>query len=208
METERILLSNKDFLIKDALDKIDIALEDLNLGPKDTLHVRLIAEETLGMFSAMAGEYNGLVWFETKKDECHVKLVSKTEMDIEKKKEIMSVSRTGENTLAKGFMGKIADIIENGFLNYDNIMKLQQQYGGGYVDYAALGGSPSERDFFSWSLEQYKDALQDVMESDDAAGSAWDELEKSIVARLADDVTVGVKKDEVDMNICVKLTGK
>ena len=91
METERILLSNKDFLIKDALDKIDIALEDLNLGPKDTLHVRLIAEETLGMFSAMAGEYNGLVWFETKKDECHVKLVSKTEMDIEKKKEIMSV---------------------------------------------------------------------------------------------------------------------
>ena len=128
-------------------------------------------------------------------------------MDYNKKEGLLEMASRKGNTLAKGFMGKISDIIENGFLNYDNIMKLQQQYGGGYVDYAALGGSPSERDFFSWSLEQYKGALQDVMESDDAAGSAWDELEKSIVARLADDVTVGVKKDEVDMNICVKLTG-
>ena len=34
---------------------------------------------------------------------------------------------------------------------------------------------------------------------------ARDELEKSIVASIADEVTVGVKKDKVDMTIILKL---
>ncbi len=207
-ESEKMLITNKNFQIYDALAKIDSYLEDLELGPKDTLHLRLLMEETLGMLGAMAGEYKALLWLERDGDDCNVKLIAKTDMDIDKKKEILSVSRSGENMLAKGFMGKIADIIENGMLSYDNVMKLQQQYGGGYVDYAALGGNPSERDYFSWSLEQYRGALEETKDNDKAAGHAWDELEKSIVARIADDVIVGVRKDEVELTICTKLAGK
>ncbi|MBR5074202.1 MAG: hypothetical protein IKX26_03115 [Bacteroidales bacterium] len=207
MESEKMLITNKNFVIYDALDKIDNYLEDLKLGAKDTLHMRLLAEETLGMLGAMAGDYRSLVWFEKDQDVCKLQVIAKTEMDIDKKKEILSVSKSGVNDLAKGFMGKIGDIIENGFLNYENVMKLQQQYGGGYVDYAALGGRPSG-ETFCWSLEQYKDALDEVRDSDEAAGTAWDELEKSIVARLADDVIVGVKKDEIEFTIVSKLLGK
>ena len=207
MESDKILITNKTFQIDDTLDKIDNYLADLKLAPKDNLHLRLLSEETLGMLGAMAGEYSSVVWFEKDGDICRVKVVAKTEMDIDKKKEILSVSRSGENTLAKGFMGKIGDIIENGFLNYENVMRLQQEYGGGYVDYAAMGGRPSG-ETFCWSLEQYKDALDEVRESDDAAGTAWDELEKSIVARIADDVIVGVRKDEVELTIVSKLLGK
>ena len=207
MESEKILITNKSFRIYDALDKIDNYLSDLKLGPKDSLHLRLLAEETLGMLGAMAGDYRSVVWFERDGDVCKLQVIAKTEMDIDKKKEILSVSKSGENNLAKGFMGKIADIIENGFLNYDNVMKLQQEYGGGYVDYAAMGGRPSG-ETFCWSLEQYKDALDEVRYNDEAAGTAWDELEKSIVARLADDVIVGVKKDEVEFTIVSKLLGQ
>ncbi len=207
MESEKILITNKSFRIYDALDKIDNYLSDLKLEPKDSLHLRLLAEETLGMLGAMAGDYRSVVWFERDGDVCKLQVIAKTEMDIDKKKEILSVSRSGENNLAKGFMGKIADIIENGFLNYDNVMKLQQEYGGGYVDYAAMGGRPSG-ETFCWSLEQYKDALDEVRYNDEAAGTAWDELEKSIVARLADDVIVGVKKDEVEFTIVSKLLGQ
>lgn len=207
MESEKILITNKSFRIYDALDKIDNYLSDLKLGPKDSLHLRLLAEETLGMLGAMAGDYRSVVWFERDGDVCKLQVIAKTEMDIDKKKEILSVSKSGENNLAKGFMGKIADIIENGFLNYDNVMKLQQEYGGGYVDYAAMGGRPSG-ETFCWSLEQYKDALDEVRYDDEAAGTAWDELEKSIVARLADDVIVGVKKDEVEFTIVSKLLGQ
>ena len=159
------------------------------------------------MLGAMAGEYRSVVWFERDGNVCKLQVIAKTEMDIDKKKEILSVSRSGENNLAKGFMGKIGDIIENGFLNYENVMKLQQEYGGGYVDYAAMGGRPSG-ETFCWSLEQYKDALDEVRYTDEAAGTAWDELEKSIVARIADDVIVGVKKDEVEFTIVSKLLGQ
>ena len=207
MESEKILITNKGFRIYDALDKIDNYLADLKLEPKDNLHLRLLAEETLGMLGAMAGEYRSVVWFERDGDVCKLQVIAKTEMDIDKKKEILSVSRSGENNLAKGFMGKIGDIIENGFLNYENVMKLQQEYGGGYVDYAAMGGRPSG-ETFCWSLEQYKDALDEVRYTDEAAGTAWDELEKSIVARIADDVIVGVKKDEVEFTIVSKLLGQ
>ena len=207
MESEKILITNKSFRIYDALDKIDNYLADLKLEPKDNLHLRLLAEETLGMLGAMAGEYRSVVWFERDGDVCKLQVIAKTEKDIDNKKEILSVSRSGENNLAKGFMGKIGDIIENGFLNYENVMKLQQEYGGGYVDYAAMGGRPSG-ETFCWSLEQYKDALDEVRYTDEAAGTAWDELEKSIVARIADDVIVGVKKDEVEFTIVSKLLGQ
>ena len=119
MESEKMLITNKNFQIYDALAKIDSYLEDLELGPKDTLHLRLLMEETLGMLGAMAGEYKALLWLERKGDDCNIKLTAKTDMDIDKKKEILSVSKSGENTLAKGFMGKIADIIENGIPGAD-----------------------------------------------------------------------------------------
>ena len=207
MESEKMLITNKNFRIYDAIERIDNDLSDMELGPKDALHMRLLAEETIGMLGAMVGEYKSLVWLEKADDLCRIKVVAKTEMDIEKKKEILSVSKSGENVLAKGLMGKIGDIIENGFLNYENVMKLQQQYGGGYLDYAAMGGT-SSAEFYSWSLENYKGALEEAIEGNEAARTAWDELEKSIVAKLADDVIVGVKKDEVELTIVSKLTGK
>ena len=207
METEKMLITNKNFKLYDALSKIDSYLEDFELGNKDTLHMRLLMEETLGMLGAMTGDYHALIWMEKADNQCQIKLVAKTEMDVDKKKELMSVSKTGENTLHKGFMGKIGEIIENGILNYENVMKLQQVYGGGYVDYAALGGNPSDS-MFVWSLDQYRDALDEAEAGNNALGAARDELEKSIVASLAKDVTVGVKMDQVELTITSDLTGK
>lgn len=207
VKTDQILISNKSFVLYDTLDKIDSYLEELDLGKKDELHVRLLIEETLGMLGALTGEYHAILWVEKEDKKCSVKLIAKTEMDVDKKRELLAVSKTGENALAKGFMGKIGDIIENGILNYENLMRLQQVYGGGYVDYAAIGGTPTET-VFTWSLDQYKDALSNEMEENEAATHAWDELEKSIVASLAKDVIVGVKKDQVELTMVTELSGK
>ena len=207
MESEKMLITSKNFKLYDALGKIDNYLDDFELAPKDTLHMRLLMEETLGMLGAMAGDYHALLWMEKEGDLCTIKLVAKTEMDVDKKKELLSVSKSGQNALAKGFMGKIGEIIENGILNYENIMKLQQVYGGGYVDYAALGGNPSDS-MFVWSLDQYRGALDEARGDDVAAGHAWDELEKSIVASVAKDVIVGVKMDQVELTIEADLVGR
>ena len=48
----------------------------------------------------------------------------------------------------------------------------------------------------SWSLEQYRSSLRGQ-----AKGEDWDELEKSVIASVADDVIVGVKGKQADIII-------
>ncbi len=185
--------------------KADDLIEDLELSSKDALHMRLLFEETLGMLKALTADYHVAIWFEKYKHECAVKVTGKTEMDYNKKEGLLEMASRKGNALAKGFMGKIGDVIENGLLNYNNVMKLQQQYGCGTVNYGAMGLYGTAEGMADsgvmWSLYDYKDSLKDAMEQSEEAKEAWDELEKSIVAKLAKDVLVGVKGNRLDMTI-------
>lgn len=192
-----------------ALDKIDEFIGRQNIDGKKMIHLRLLAEETIGMVKAMTEDFMALLSMEEENGEYRIKLTVKTDMNKEKKSELLSVSTSGKNAAAKGFMGKISDIIENGLLNYDNVMNLQREYGSGYADYIGMGMCvPGEiqmaGDPLVWSLSKYRRALDEGENSSDGAENAWDELEKSIVASLAKDVTVGVKKDRVDMIISAR----
>ena len=202
----------KIVITMDSLDKIDSRIDELDLKKHDRMHLRLLTEETLGMLKAMTGEYEAVMWFnKDSENEASINLTVKAEdIDIEKKKQLIEVSSEKTNAKAKGFMGKIAEIIENGLLNYENIMKLQQEYGGGYVDYGTMGiGSMDgiEESALAWSWDEYRMSLEGAAESSSAAKEAWDELEKSIVASLAKDVKVGVQRNIVDMTIICDLKG-
>ena len=161
------------------------------------------------MVKAMTSDFMALMWVEEEDGVYRIRLTVKTDMDKEKKSELLSVATSGKNAAARGFMGKIGEIIENGLLSYDNVMKLQQEYGSGYTDYVGMGMCvPGEiqmaGDPLVWSLSKYRASLGEEAGEENGAGSAWDELEKSIVASLAQDVAVGVRKDRVDMVITAK----
>ena len=206
METKKLLISSTNAMDAEMLRKVDSFMKDeCSFEKKDNLHVRLLIEETLGMLKAMTGNYSAMLWIEAGKSNCRLHVLASSFMDINKKKELLSLSQ-GKNAYAKGFMAKLGDIIENGILNYENVMALQQKYGLGYVDVASMGGNPSEI-IFSWSLNQYKKSLSEGEEGEKEQ-TAWDELEKSIVASIAKDVQVGVKKDHVELLIDMELTGK
>ena len=173
-----------------ALAKIDEFIAHQDIDRKKMIHLRLLAEESVGMVKAMTQDFMALLSMEEENGEYHVRLTFKTDMNREKKSELLSVATSGKNAAAKGFMGKIGDIIENGLLNYDNVMKLQQEYGGGYSDYIGMGMCvPGEiqmaGDPLVWSLSKYRSALGDGAEVSGETQGAWDELEKSIVACLA-----------------------
>ncbi len=192
-----------------ALTKIDEFIGHQKIDRKKMIHLRLLAEETIGMVKAMTDDFMALMWIEEENGDYRIRLTVKTDMNKEKKSELLSVATSGKNAAAKGFMGKISEIIENGLLNYDNVMKLQEEYGGGYNDYMGMGMCvPGEvqmtGDPLVWSLSKYRSALKGKSDLMNGNVSAWDELEKSIVASLAKDVTVGVKKDRVDMAILAR----
>ena len=185
--------------------RADELIEELEVSPKDAVHLKLLFEETVGMLKAMTTDFRAEMWFEKYKNVCCLKLTAKTLMNVDKKQDLLSVSSDKGNEAVKGFMSKISDVVENGLLNYSEVMKLQQQYGTGYVSFGSMGiygiMEGSSDPGIMWSLSDYRESLETDQENDPSAKEAWDELEKSIVASLAKDVLVGVKGDRIDITM-------
>ncbi|MBE5906757.1 MAG: hypothetical protein E7277_08245 [Lachnospiraceae bacterium] len=204
---DAINLDNQEKSVAKAIAKVDGYLDNQNLEKKQKLHLRLLSEEAIGMVRAMTGEFKAQFWIEEEKGEYKVHVLVKTEMSREKKNEILSASKSGKNVFAKGFMGKVRDIVENCLLNFDEALELQQEYGSSFVDYGLMGGMPGEltssnalrSQALIWSLRTYKENLEQQQEKPMA--EEWDELEKSVVASIAKDVVIGVRKDSVDITI-------
>ena len=203
---QMVIGTGKD--ITNELNKADDIISELSLDNKNALRAKLVFEETLGMLKAMTDNFQALVWVEKYKKSFCVRLAVKTNIDLDKKNAFLSLSSEHKNDSIKGFMDKISDVIQNGLLSYDNTVKLTQQYGGSFVDYGAMGTYGYYEGIYDnglmWSLDYYKNSLEDAISSDEASKQAWDELEKSIVANIADDVIVGVKGDKVEMTIICK----
>ncbi|MBR4615113.1 MAG: DUF456 family protein, partial [Kiritimatiellae bacterium] len=138
------------------------------------------------MIGTIAGNFDALFWIEEDAGEYKLCLNAKTEVSSSARKDLLSVSSTGENVAARGIMGKIREIIEVGISHYDEIDRMNLQYGTNFYTCGAVGVDAADAmagSLFTWSLNQYRDSMASQPESD-----AWDELEKSIVANIADDV--------------------
>ncbi len=65
-------------------------------------------------------------------------------------------------------------------------------------------GSPTQYrsgDAYDWTLKRYMSEVSSSREQDEEAAEAWDELEKSIVANLADDVSVRIEGQSAEIAI-------
>ncbi|MBE5916615.1 MAG: hypothetical protein E7273_07195 [Pseudobutyrivibrio ruminis] len=211
--SNQIYLNSEESILEAAYKKVDGCVESVNLSGKDKLRVKLLLEETIGMFEEMTGEFTALMWIEKYDGQCAIRLVGNTKIDADKKYDLLSMSTSGENALVHGFMGKVKDIIQTGILNYESVMKLKQEYNGVSVNYAGLGvysdvgvaTNPTAFSGMMWSMIDYKNELEHGKAENEGMMAAWDELEKSIVASVADDVIVGVKDNKVQMTIIYKM---
>ena len=125
-------------------------------------------------------------------------------MNAGKKQELLSVSSTGKNAAKKGFMGMLGEVISGAMHNIGRAV--DDAYGGTAVSGSVVApagmGTPNLYDLTPvWRLEQYRDNVEKGRLSADALEQAKEDLEKSIVANLADDVVVGVKGDHIELVI-------
>ena len=218
--TDSISYNQKFSSIDKAIDRVDQVVDQLKLSNTNKLRVKLIFEETIGMMKAMAVDFDAIVYAEKYAESVAVKLSADTEMDIDKKSELLDVASDKKNAMAKGFMGKISDLIETSALSYESMLSLKDGAGSepmgiyngmGVVPFGSLGmygdiGAGYDADYMGemmWSLNDYRENLDE--NNGDAYKEAWDELEKSIVANIAEDVIVGIKKNHVEMTIIYKL---
>lgn len=199
METNHIFVNGEESRIRLALEETEHFAEYQNLAEKDALRLRLLTEELLGMIRGMAGEYKAMFWIEGGKTSCHLHLQAKVDMTGELRSELIAASTNKKNAAAVGFGGKLRNLIETGLQSLDDSSRLSTE-AGSPVAFYSLGMDPSVATMATvdWSLARYKKMVgEEGLEEESAV--AWDELEKSVLAKLADDIRVGIKKSQVDI---------
>ena len=208
MQTDKIRVASNGSGREQALLEAEKYAQYGGLGKKDALQLRLLTEETLGMVTAIAEDFDADFWIENAETGvCRLHLIANTDMNYAKKKDLVAVSTSGRNEAAKGFMGRIRELIEN-VLTYEGekLDPLAARIGANPAYFATMG--MCEPDVMAtdsmlclWSLERYREAIAENQESSQTDQDAWDELEKSIVASIADDVRVSVSGSTVELVI-------
>jgi hypothetical protein len=181
--------------LENILTEVEKVIEYNGLPKKEALRLRLLAEELVGMLPELMKNFEGYFWLQNNENqyELHVEL-SVGGLSKEKKEQLISVSASKKNAAASGFMGKIRDIAQNMLLFSDEPSRAcffesecLYEYGVADIHYT-----------YAWSLENY---LEQQKQIENNRGDEWDQLEKSIVAKLADDVVVGVRGQKVEIII-------
>ena len=200
MKTDKIRVSGDGTGTAFVMDEVNRFYEYVGLDRKSTMRMRLLAEETLGMVNAIAGDFAADFWMEGDKDkDCLLHVMAETRMNLAKKRELIDASSDKKNAAYKGFMGKIQELMEEGLYASDDG---SSSAADPPYKYRAMGVCNAETaGAYQWSLAKYRDSICAAKDSDGNATAAWDELEKSIVANIADDVRVGVKGDTVELVI-------
>ena len=186
MKTNTIKINQNEDNLNQILVETQKASELASFNNKQALRNCLIAEEFVGMLKELSTDFDGEFWIERENlSFSYVAQIRINEaMDLRTKRKFIEISSAKKN-MTKGIMGKIRDIVEN-LLYPENAM-----YSSTFVAYQ-LETAVLLND--QWTLNKYKDAERNNAEP-------WDELEKSIIANLADDVIVSVKGSKVEVVI-------
>ena len=188
MKTEQTTMIRGEKVVKEALAMTDKLGVDYGLERKPVLHLRLLAEELFGMMRGIAGniasEYKIIA--EDRKFELHLK--SDIKMTEEVREKLIGVSSSGKNAAATGFTGKIRVMIAEVLLSIREA-----------APYAVINTASAYSPV--WIMSDYKTEVQRNADKDKTAQQAWDELEKSVLAKIADDIKVGVVGNSVEIII-------
>ena len=171
------------------------------LDKKQTLKLSLLCEELIEMLPNLLIYGKGEFWAENngRDYEIHAVVEADDLLSSADRSEILSVSKSGRNAAAVGIMNKIKIAAEIMISNYANAAGTSgANMSPDDLDYYSMGIEADPLGYTEqWSLSNYRGKVKDNKE-------AWDELEKSIIANMADDVTVGIISGKVE--IVVKKT--
>ena len=195
MKSDIIHVTSKGEGMNEALKQADATSAFLFLEKKPAMHLRLLTEEMMSLITAMTGEKEADFWIEEKDGVISLHLKTITIMNSEKRSQLLSASTSGKNVAAKGVLGKIRDLLERTLEPADS--SITNYYPSGWIygntdPYVTTTMVNSE----IWSFNQYRDSIAENPEAEE-----WDELEKSIIGKLADEVRISILGDKVELTI-------
>ena len=186
-QTDKLYLNSLIPRTEDCHDMVRDFADTVGMKHTDALRVTLLCEETVGMVSAMMPEFEAELWLAGDAHTCEVHLQGAV-------RDNSDADSFSADEAPRGLMMKIAEMLRCAFLfdSRDSVPSLlkaalpvDMRYGLKDGDSPVMAGQ--------WSLAAYRQELGNAKTRDPAARIALDELEKSIVASIADDVIVGLE---------------
>ena len=198
MKSNVVKLTEESLFNEQILQEVEKCAGYNNLDKKSALRLTLLAEEMIGMLPNLATGYDASFWVETSGNEYLLRAeLSAPVLTAREMEDAIALSSSGKNAAATGLIGKIRHVI--------NLMSASMADSQVNVIHPFLpsGMDGMATDFdaslysAAWTLDEYRKSASDKKED-------WDELEKSVVAKLADNVIVGVKGRTISITVCKK----
>ena len=207
MKSDVIHVTSEGVGVAEAIKQTEAVAAFKALSKKDSIHLLLLTEEMMGMMQALTGEREADFWIEDEDKSFALHLKAETSMTAEMREKLLSASTSGENVAAKGVMGKLRDIfsriieptgadfpaVYTGGWNYNEDGQLTTPM----YEVAAMAKSGSMVSI--WSFNKYKESAANTSKED------WDELEKSVIANIADEIEIGIAGSTVEMVVYKKM---
>ena len=197
MKSDIIHVTNGGIGVAEAVRQTEAVASFKLLSKKDSIHLILLTEEMMGMMQALTGEREADFWIEAEESTFTLHLKSDTAMNAEMRKKLLSAATTGANASAKGVIGKLRNLFERMLEPIDGSM--QSTYAGMGFTGADIGNM-SAAVAGIWSLNRYRSSLK----SSNAPKEDWDELERSVIAKIADEIQIGIVDQTVEMTVYKK----
>ena len=199
MKTETVIITSRGSGMAEALLATEKLGADNGLAKKEKLRLRLLSEELIGLMRGIAGDVEALYWVEQAEKKYELHLKANVPMAPEIRRQLLAASSSGKNAAARGFMGKLREMIA--FLTLSDE---QSALASASMDLMSMGG-PAGYDAgltsYIWSLNCYKAGVRRRMAEGGAAENDWEVLERSIVANLSDEVIVRIVGSEAEIII-------
>ena len=201
MKTDVITVSSRGSQMETALAQVEKVAAYKGLSHKNTLHLRLLTEEMMGMMRSITGETKGWFWIEDEDNIFQLHLQVETRMTSAKRDELLAASTTGKNESARGLMGWLRDFFDRSADEDVAAVSSPLMMPDMYEHYS---GTPSLD--WEWSMTRYQEELAPrVQNQDKNALEAWDQMEKSVVSHVADEVKVAIRGQMTEMVIYKKI---
>ena len=112
MKSDIIKIDNSGNGFQEALAQTTKTAQFRNLTHKETLQLRLCAEEMLSLARSVTGEMQATFWLESEGKQFDMHLSTKTIMDKEKRNNLIASATSRKNEAASSFLGKLRDAFE------------------------------------------------------------------------------------------------
>ena len=190
MKSDVIAVSSRRDCTGEVLSQTERVAAYRGLSHKSALHLRLLAEEMMNLMRAITGDVDGAFWIENEGEQFELHLRVYTATDFYKREQLLSAATSGKNEANRGLMGKLRAFFEP----IDGVPMM-------------LGFDPDGTGAdMVWTMHAYQQQIALAMQQNqEGAAEEWDELEKSVVSHVADEVKVSIRSREVEMVVYKKM---